>query len=68
MKKYSITLVGLEDYSEVTKSYLIANECCCLGICNQMPEVTFTFKSKCDLNCFKSMAGNLLIKTVVEKQ
>ena len=68
MKKYSVTLSGLENYSEVTKSYLIANECCCLGINNQMPEIIFNFKYKYDIDCFKHMCKCLLIKVVVEKQ
>lgn len=67
MKKYSMTLSSFENYSEVTKCYLIANECCCLGINNQMPEVTFTFKCKYDIDCFKRMCKCLLINAVVEK-
>jgi hypothetical protein len=61
MKKHKITVKNIHDYSVVSKLYIIASECCSCNVVNKIPEITFTFSSESDKNCFEQMVKSLRI-------
>ena len=61
MKTYSAKVKNINDYSSAAKLYMIASECCSCKVVNNLPEITFTFSSIGDKNCFKRMVKCLQI-------